>query len=201
VPPIREIRFCAIDFESAGAARGQTDCPVQVATAGWSVESGHADPFDSYLRVDREIHWAASKVHRITREHLAGAPSLLELWPQLQPRLAGAWIVAHGKGTEKRFLRAFPGHRFGPWVDTLLVARAAWPDAPDHSLGALCDALNLTQDVRALVPQRTWHDALFDATASLVLLAHLVNAQDLAELPAEVLLNPNTSRWSRTRRV
>lgn len=199
--PIRDIRFAAIDFESAGAARGQTDCPVQIGIAAWSHADGHGNSFVSYLKVDRDVHWAASKVHGITNADLADAPTLLSLWPEVHARLAGSWIVAHGKGTEKRFLRTFPGHPFSPWVDTLLLARAAWPDAPNHSLGALCDALSLTPTVRARVPDRTWHDALFDATASLVLLEHLVATLQLADTPAGFLLHPDTSRWSRSRRA
>ncbi len=198
---IRDIHFCAIDFESAGATRGETDAPVQIGLANWSINTGHSDPWVTYLHVDREIHWSASKIHGITRADLANAPTLLSLWPELSQKLGNSWVVAHGKGTEKRFLRSFPGHRFGPWVDTLWLARAAWPDAPDHSLGSLCENLGLTEKIRTLVPTRLWHDALFDAVASLVLLEHLITTQQLQNHPAEILLHPNTSRWTRNKRT
>jgi DNA polymerase-3 subunit epsilon len=194
---VRHCRFTAIDFESAGASRGMTDSPVQVGLATWSIDGGHHDPFVSYLATDQPVRWAARKVHGIRPEDLAGAPSLLSLWPQLKPRLAGAVVVAHGKGTEKRFLRAFPGHGFGPWVDTLLLARAAWPELADHSLGALCDHHGLTPRIRQLVPLKSWHDALFDAAASLVLLHHLLDAFSLADHPVEAILHPDTSTWHR----
>ena len=109
-------------------------------------------------------------------------------------------IVAHGKGTEKRFLRAFPGHGFGPWIDTLLLTRAAWPDLSNHSLGALCDHHGLTSAIRAIVPNKSWHDALFDATASLVLLAHLIETLELAGRPVDILLQPDTSAWHKLQR-
>ena len=109
-------------------------------------------------------------------------------------------VVAHGKGTEKRFLRTFPGHGFGPWIDTLLLARAAWPTLTDHSLGALCEALALTAKVQTIVPGKSWHDALFDAAASLVLLAHLIDSLALADHPVEAMLHPDTSAWHRTKR-
>ena len=200
MPLIRHCRFTAIDFESAGAARGMTDSPVQVGLASWSVEAGHADPFVSYLFTDQPVQWSARKIHGIGPGDLAGAPSLLTLWPDLQRRLSGAVVVAHGKGTEKRFMRAFPGHGFGPWIDTLLLARAAWPDLANHSLGALCDHHGLTPAIRSIVPNKSWHDALFDATASLVLLAHLIEAVDLAGQPVEVLLQPDTSAWHKLQR-
>ena len=197
---VRECRFTAIDFESAGAARGRTDSPVQVGLAEWSPVGGHGSTFVSYLQTDQPVQWAARKVHGIGPAQLADAPTLLSLWPELKPRLAGAVVVAHGKGTEKRFLRAFPGHGFGPWLDTLLLARAIWPEAPDHSLGALCDAHGLTSAVQDIVPEKKWHDALFDAVASLVLLEHLIATLALNDHPVESLARPDTSAWSRLRR-
>ena len=198
---VRHCRFTAIDFESAGAARGKTDSPVQVGMALWSVEAAHGETFVSYLHTDQPIHWAARKVHGIGPEQLADAPALLLLWPEFKKRLAGAIVVAHGKGTEKRFLRAFPGHGFGPWIDTLLLSRAAWPDLPDHSLGALCEAHGLISAIRALVPGKSWHDALFDAVASLVLLASLVKSHQLSDHPVEALIHPDTSRWHQAKRA
>lgn len=197
---VRQCRFTAIDFESAGASRGKTDSPVQVGLSSWTAESGHADSFVSYLATDQPIHWSAGKVHGIRTQDLAEAPSLLMLWPEFKRRLAGAVVVAHGKGTEKRFLRAFPGHGFGPWIDTLLLARAAWPDHPDHSLGALCEGHGLTDRIHALVPSKSWHDALFDAVASLVLLEHLITGHALLDTPVDSLLQPDTSAWHKSRR-
>jgi DNA polymerase III subunit epsilon len=201
MPSVRQCRFCAIDFESAGAARGMTDQPVQVGLASWSAEGGHAGDFVSYLFTDQPVQWSARKVHGIGPEHLSGAPTLLSLWPELRSRLAGAVVVAHGKGTEKRFLRAFPGHGFGPWIDTLLLSRAAWPELGDHSLGALCATHGLAGRVAQRVPGRGWHDALFDATASLVLLEHLLTALSLLDHPVEILSHPDTSAWHLSRRT
>jgi hypothetical protein len=46
-----------------------------------------------------------------------------------------------------------------------------------------------------------WHDALFDATASLVLLVHLINTLGLNDHPVEQLERPDTSAWHRTKRL
>lgn len=197
---VRHSRFTAIDFESAGAASGVADSPVQIGLATWSAAEGHGGGFVSYLSTSQPVRWSARKVHGIGLEDLKEAPSLLALWPELKNRLAGAVVVAHGKGTEKRFLRAFPGHGFGPWIDTLLLARAAWPELPDHSLGTLCGQRKLTEKVRAIVPGKSWHDALFDAAASLVLLEHLVGELSLMDLPVDQLAKPDTSVWHRMKR-
>lgn len=197
--PIFQVRFAGIDFESAGATRGSTDVPVQIGLSDWAVPTGHRESFVSYLRSNSPITWSARKVHGIKDEDLVDAPSLLELWPTVKRRLSGAVVVAHGKGTEKRFLRAFPGHGFGPWVDTLLLARAAWPELPDHSLSALCISRNLDTRIRELAPKGTWHDALFDTIASLVLLEDIVTSFNLADRPLVQLIFPDTREWHHQR--
>lgn len=197
---IREHRFTAIDFESAGAARGQTDQPVQVGLAQWSVHTGGDKTWGSYLFTDRPVLWSARKVHGIGPEQLKGAPKLLELWPELSEWLGAAVIVAHGKGTEKRFLGTFPGHGFGPWVDTLWLARAAWPSWDDYSLGGICTRLGLETRIREWVPNKTWHDAVFDAAASLVLLETLIQAWGMEDEPVERLLQPELATYRRSRR-
>lgn len=198
--PIREVTFCAIDFESAGTARGQTDAPIQIGMVTWKPATHQYDLFVSYLHTDQPIHWSAQKVHGISPDHLLGAPTLLSLWPELKSRLANSIVVAHSKGTEKRFLRTFPGHGFGPWIDTLHLARAAWPEMAKHTLGNVCESLGLFEKINSHVPDKQWHDALFDARASIELLAYLIEAHDLLDAPIDVLLHPDTSCWHRSRR-
>lgn len=193
--PICQVTFAAIDFESAGAAKGKTDVPIQVGMGQWSMTAGMGEQFVSFLQSDRSIAWSAQKVHGITVADLAGAPPLVSLWPTVKQFLGTAVVVAHGKGTEKKFLRVFPGHGFGPWVDTLLLSRALWPSWKDHSLGALCTELGLAEKISALCPQRSWHDALFDACASLCLLESMIERLDLAQKAVEILLQPDQSRW------
>ena len=191
---VREVGFAALDFESAGVARGQTDVPIQIGIA--ALNNGKiSDSFRSYLRSDRPVAWSARKVHGIEDSDLAGAPALLALWPELRARFANRWIVSHGAGTEKRFLRAFPGHGFGPWVDTLALFHAALPETGSHSLSALAAACGCEAECRALVPDFRWHDALCDAVASLVLLRWLIARCGLADEPAEILLNPDRTRY------
>lgn len=193
--PIQQLSFVAIDFESAGAATGKTDVPIQVGLARWSPQQGIEETFVSFLHTTQNIHWSAQKVHGIRVADLADAPSLLSLWPVIKEHLQGRVVVAHGKGTEKKFLRAFPGHGFGPWVDTLLLARATWPQWTDHSLGVLCDALQITEQVKAACPNRQWHDALFDSIASLLLLEKILHLTSAWQAPLQHLLQPDQSAW------
>lgn len=196
---ISDTTFAAIDFESAGTASGQTDVPIQIGIALWSPVSGYGETIRSFLHTDRPVTWAAQKVHGITTDDLREAPTLLSLWPQIRRFLGGHAVVAHGHGTEKRFLRTFPGHPFSPWVDTLLLSRAAWPDTKGHSLGDLCNKLDLSDAIRIRVPDFTWHDALFDSVASLGLLDHFLSEQDWLEKPLDLLLNPDLRKYHRNR--
>jgi DNA polymerase-3 subunit epsilon len=193
--PIREHTFAAIDFESAGVSSGRTDVPIQLGMVHWRPEAGLGAQYVSYLRSEQKITWSAQKIHGITVADLADAPDLLVLWPQVKEHLSDRVIVAHGKGTEKKFLRAYPGHGFGPWVDTLLLARATWPQWHDHSLGSLCDALDLTRLIQEACPHRCWHDALFDAIASIFLLEKIIDLTHAWSAPLDHLLQPDQKEW------
>ena len=177
---LEDLSWAAIDFESAGTAPGETDCPVQIGII--RVEKLFSESpklFTSYIACNRPVRWSAAKVHGITTATLKGAPDFTTLWPQIRDLLRDAVVLGHNPATEKRFLRCFPGHGFGPWVDTLALARQAAPDLPDHSLSTVCEALGITPAVTALVhddAHNRWHDALYDAAGSLQLLRTLITA-------------------------
>lgn len=183
VPPPQAV-FAAIDFESAGVAKGDTDTPIQIGIAVMpGLELGAVESFVSYLHTDRPVTWQASQVHGITMKDLAGAPTMLNLWPEVKARLGGRLVVAHGAGTEKRFLRAYPMHGFGPWVDTLKLSRRFWPGVRDYSLETLIAAGGLKDELDEVCPGRRFHDALYDAMASLLVLRHVVCHAGLMDLP------------------
>jgi DNA polymerase-3 subunit epsilon len=182
--------FAAIDFESSGYGEDGSDDPIQIGIALMhksDICSGNF--FRSFIQPakPRAISNAARAVHRIKEEELEGAPPLITLWPTIRDALRGRVVVAHGAGTEKRFLRAFPMHGFAPWVDTLQIARQCLPKATDYSLGALLQKLNLEGTVADKCPSLSWHDALFDAVASLVLLRRMLQDKSASNDPYAIL--------------
>lgn len=185
---IKDIVFTAIDFESAGTASGKTDAPIQVATCQWSLEKGIASLWMSYIWTDSAITWTAQRIHGISKNDLKDAPKLPLLWPQLNQELSGNIVVAHGHGTEKRFLRALPNHGFGPWLDTIQLTKNAYPQLASYSLGDICDTLDLTASIKELVIGKSWHDALFDSVASLKILEHIITTFDLSERSIDDIL-------------
>ncbi len=190
MPLIHEIRFAGIDFESAGARKGETDCPIQIGMGTWKPEEKVKDLFVSYLKSEKEVMWQSQRIHHISNKDLVHAPSFLSLWPEVKSRLSNSAIVAHGYGTEKRYLRTFPNHGFSPWIDTLTLSRAAYPNLTNHKLGTVCDELELTGLIDKIVPERQWHDALYDAVGSLVILSKVIQDFTLMEASLEVLVQP-----------
>ncbi len=180
---IKHCVFAAVDFESAGAERGETDQPVQIGIVRGSFDGTPPEMWTSYIAPGKEVLWSASMVHGITADMLAGAPPLLGLWGRVRDMLGGGVVVGHNLGTEKRYLRTFPGHGFGPWLDTLALARTCLPGLADYSLQSVAAALGVAAAVDAAVPGKTWHDALYDAAASWLALQKIVAELNLLEQP------------------
>ena len=186
---VGELSFAALDFESAGERPNEAGIPVQLGVVWMQGLSVSSDSFyRSYLKASRPVTWTARQIHGITDEDLRDAPELLSLWPELKQRLGGRWMVAHGVGTEKRYLRAFPMHGFGPWIDTVTLSRKILTGRSSYALSELAGELSLEAEARALLPDFRWHEALSDALASLLLLKKLIELSGIADHPAETLL-------------
>ncbi|MEE2724282.1 MAG: 3'-5' exonuclease [Verrucomicrobiota bacterium] len=174
---LKNLEFASIDFESTGHREGIGDEPIQVGIAvmkGFEIDKSSF--FRSYIKPsnDLQITSRSQSVHRIKNEQLEKSPVLFELWPKINELLSKRVVVAHGAGTEKRFLRSFPMHGFDIWIDTLQLAKKVLPESTDYSLGALIHDIGANEDLKTICPELDWHDALFDAVASLFLLKELL---------------------------
>lgn len=196
--PVLEAAWAALDFESAGASPGRSDEPVQVGMA--VCRGGEITGFfRSYVHSPLRITRSARAVHGIGDDDIRDAPSMNALWPEFKARLGGAVVVAHGAATEKRFLRAFPLHGFGPWLDTLVLARAVLPELPAHALGDVASALGVEGEIRGCCDGLDWHDALFDAVACLAILRRVVATCASPHLTVGQLLGLDTQAYRRHR--
>lgn len=190
IPLIQEAAFASIDFESTGERTGKKADPIEIGIAWMNgLQLEPTSFYQSYLQTEKSITWSAHQIHRISEHDLQNAPSLRSLWPQLQQRLGNRYIVAHGRGTEKRFLSTFPMHGFGPWIDTLSLSRKMTPGLSSYQLSDLIFHFGLLENLLLLVPNFRWHEALSDAVASLVLLLHLIKEQHLSDQPVTLLLS------------
>lgn len=175
---IFDAEITVLDYESTGSLSGYTNEPWQIGMV--SLKGGKVDTasmFESLLRVDanRPFNPHAPGRHALLRDEIAEAPTPQELWSQIRSRLTDHPLCAHNVATEKKFTRAMaPMHSFGPWIDTLRIARKVWPGCPSYTLEDLIVLFDLKSRVDALCSGKSAHDALYDAVASAMLLEHLL---------------------------
>jgi DNA polymerase III epsilon subunit-like protein len=146
------MNFIAIDFETTGYENAAANEPWQLGLAvvrDSRIVQTHEFFFD--------VEGAPERVHR--SDALGTLQSSFETWA---PLIQGAPLVAHNIATERTILvRTAPFTKWGPWTDTLKLAKARYPSLPDYSLSSLCETFGLVPDM----PGRTWHDGLYDAVA------------------------------------
>jgi DNA polymerase-3 subunit epsilon len=139
------MEFVAIDFETTGYENGAVNEPWQLGAV-----------------LVRDLEIVETREWFFRTAQTPDAPLLMDVWNEFYPMLAGRRLVAHNASTERTVLmRIAPLTKWGPWVDTLKLAKARYPKLPSYALGDLCATFGL-------VPQmdgRTWHDGLYDAVA------------------------------------
>lgn len=196
--PIRHINFAGIDFEFAGLSGTLGETPVQIGIASMdsNLDLTRSQAFDSLIHFEGKSDRHAQRVHRIPPEALRTAPSFESLWPSILDRLEGRIPVAHNCSSERRILAKFPLHDFNLWVDTLELARKVYPKIRGHQLENLIFTFDLEDELRALCPNRNYHDALFDSWAALLFLKRLVHDADLFDWPLHSILSSSSNQPS-----
>ena len=122
------------------------------------------DRFSTFVSPGREIFGA--QMHGITDADVAGAPVAREAAEKLLAFIAGAPVVGHNIGFDLGFLDTALGEsgKFiaGGYLDTLVIAREAYPDLESYKLGDVARFFGITVE--------TVHRGLADAetTASIV---------------------------------
>jgi DNA polymerase III subunit epsilon len=198
--PATSAIFTGLDFEGSGSSSTHADSPVQIGMATLSGQQITTHTV-SFLCIDHEVTREAYRVHRIDRALCVNAPSLHSFWPQIKDCAARTVFASHNAATERRYLKnAFPllnVHSLA-WVDTLKLSRIAWPHAKSHQLEALVGDLGLAPTLESLFPGRSWHDALFDAAGSLMILRHLLALPDWQNLSLHELQQAHPKAWHQT---
>ena len=144
--------FAAIDFETTGFENGATNEPWQLGIA--VVRGGEIVETREFFF---DVEGAPARAHEA--DALGTLQSSFETW---QPHLAGRRLVAHNIATERTILtRVAPLTPWGPWTDTLRLAKARYPRLPSYALGDLCAMFGIVPELEG----RTWHDGLYDAVA------------------------------------
>ncbi len=146
------MEFVAIDFETTGYEWGCSNEPWQlgaVIVRDREIVGSHEWFFD--------VEGAPARAHEA--DALGTLQSSFETWA---PHLIGRRLVAHNIACERTILtRVAPLTKWGPWTDTLKLAKARYPRLPSYRLGDLCEMFGCVPQIDG----RTWHDGLYDAIA------------------------------------
>ena len=153
--------FVVIDVETS-CSRTSSICQVGIVgfTAGlvsFEYET-LVDPCDDF-------HPFNIGIHGIDRHHVRGKPQFQSLHATLAEHLGGRITVAHSAFDRGALSAACTLHRQPEietrWLDSVKVARRAWPELASHRLNVLASHLGL---------ELKHHDALSDArTAGMVI--------------------------------
>ncbi|WP_152608607.1 exonuclease domain-containing protein [Croceibacterium mercuriale] len=149
--------FVVIDVETA-CSRVSSICQVGIVGFAGGVEIFEyetlVDPLDEFSSFNTHIHG-------ITCDHVAGAPTFAEIHAALDGHLSRRVTVAHSSFDKGALGAACQLHGRTPietrWLDSVRVAKRAWPDLPSHRLNVLAKFLGV---------RHKHHDALSDARAA-----------------------------------
>ncbi|WP_312488417.1 3'-5' exonuclease [Sphingomonas sp.] len=149
--------FVVIDVETA-CSRTSSICQIGIVGYAAGVEvlayETLVDPCDDFSSFNVGIHG-------ITAEHVLGKPTFAALHPKLAAHLGGRVTVAHSGFDKGALGRACERDALPPiaarWLDSVTIARRAWPELPNHKLNTLAAFLEL---------EHRHHDALSDARAA-----------------------------------
>ena len=112
------------------------------------------DPLDRFSSFN-------TRIHGLTSDHVIGAPTFAAVHATIDAHLAGRITVAHSnfdKGALGAACRVHDRTTIETtWLDSVRVARRAWPELPSHRLNVLSKFLGV---------RHKHHDALSDARAA-----------------------------------
>jgi DNA polymerase-3 subunit epsilon len=149
--------FVVIDVETA-CSRVSSIC--QVGIVGFR---DGAEIFEYETLIDPLDHFSSfnTRIHGITVDHVRGQPAYADVHGIIDGHLAGRLTVAHSYFDKGALGAACRVHGLAPietrWLDSVRVAKRAWPHLQSHRLNVLTRYLGI---------RHKHHDALSDARAA-----------------------------------
>ncbi|MGI8307798.1 3'-5' exonuclease [Saccharopolyspora hattusasensis] len=169
--PWTEQTFVVVDVEGNGQRP-----PDLVELGIVPIEAGIAgDPVSWLVRPHGKITWQARKIHGISDKDVADQPTFEEVTDDVRQALGNAIPIGHNVKIDLGVLtRELPEWRPLAALDTLRMARKAWPALPTHKLGALVEQHKLDTDIPdGLHPHRVDWDVLVTARLFSLLVTEL----------------------------
>ncbi|NVO27961.1 exonuclease [Donghicola sp. C2-DW-16] len=164
-PLTGEFRFFALDVETANRNRSSI---CQIGIAGVRPDNS-IETWSTYVDPVTD-DWSCTRIHGITARTVIGAPLFPQLVPVLDGMLKGLTVYQHSHFDKGAINSACGEAGLVPpawkWMDSLIVARRAWPELRGnggHGLASLKTYLKLEFE---------HHDAEEDARAAAEVVLH-----------------------------
>lgn len=141
-------QFVVLDVETTGLSANK-DKIIEIAMVK-VVDGAECDRFSSLVNPEREISSRITKLTGITNEALATAPAFPEIAKTVSDFIGDSVILAHNAPFDLGFVsgelsQAGITTRL-TYLDTLKLARTAYPYLPDHKLETLITELGLADE-------------------------------------------------------
>lgn len=185
VPPFNA-DFVVVDVETA-CSRVSSICQIGIVAFR---DGAPIIEFETLIDPRDEFDDFNISIHGITDRHVRGRPHFGALHSVVDGYLSGRVTVAHSSFDRGALSAACLKHGRSAiatrWVDSVQVARRAWPDLGSHKLNVLTRHLGIPH---------THHDALSDARAAGMVVVRALEATGLSldELAAPVARSPRSS--------
>lgn len=134
-------RWVAIDFETASRERASA-CALGLAV----IEDGAIVETREWLIQPPGNHFEAinTRIHGIHADSVAQEPEFEGVWPEIEPYLHGATLLAHNAPFDIAVLRSSLAHYdltpppSAGYHCTVSIARVVWPRLSNHQLSSVC---------------------------------------------------------------
>ncbi|KRM88379.1 3'-5' exonuclease [Lacticaseibacillus thailandensis] len=153
------MNFIAMDYETASGKRASA-CSVAIVVVR---NDKVVDSFYNLINPETPFSPFNIRIHHITPDMVANAPTFPELWPHIAPLFTRTQLVAaHNAQFDVSVLRKSL-ERYGlptpqyQYIDTVATSRSFLPSLANHKLDTVSDALGITLN--------NHHNALADSYA------------------------------------
>ena len=152
-----QVDFVVVDVETA-CSRVSSIC--QIGIVGFR-DGREVFAYETLVDPCDEFSPFNTRIHGISCDHVVGQPNFAHVHSIVNGHLAGRTTVAHSLFDKGALAAACRVHRREPfettWLDSVRVAKRAWPQLSSHRLNVLS---------RFLGVRHKHHDALSDARAA-----------------------------------
>jgi DNA polymerase-3 subunit epsilon len=155
--PPAPVDFVVIDVETA-CSRVSSIC--QIGIVGFR-DGAEVFAYETLVDPCDEFSLFNTRIHGLTCDHVLGQPTFAHIHEAVDGHLGGRVTVAHSSFDKGALAAACRVHERAPieatWLDSVRVAKRAWPHLASHRLNVLSKFLGI---------RHKHHDALSDARAA-----------------------------------